>query len=60
MYVVLESYLASLCDYPEAYEGEPGFEFLKEVPTTWDQIHVPDAEVGEYVTVARRKGADWY
>ena len=60
MYVVLESYLASLCDYPQAYEGEPGFEFLKVVPTTWDETIVPDAVVGEYVTVARRKGADWY
>jgi alpha-glucosidase len=60
MYVVLESYLASLCDYPEAYEGEPGFEFLQQVPTTWDETRVPDAEVGESVTIARRKGGDWY
>jgi alpha-glucosidase len=60
MYVVMESYLASVCDYPQAYEGEPGFEFLKVVPTTWDETIVPDAVVGEYVTVARRKGADWY
>lgn len=60
MYVVLESYLASLCDYPAAYEGQPGFEFLKEVPTTWDETRVPAAEVGEYVTIARRKGTGWY
>lgn len=60
MYVVMESYLGSLMDYPEAYEGEPGFEFLKQVPTTWDETVVPDAEVDEYVTIARRKGADWY
>lgn len=60
MYVVLESYLASLCDFPEAYEGEPGFDFLKEVPTTWDETIVPEGEVGEYVTVVRRKGTDWY
>lgn len=60
MYVVLESYLASLCDYPKAYEGESGFEFLTEVPTTWDETLVPNANLGEYVTVARRKGTDWY
>lgn len=60
MYVVLESYLASLCDYPEAYEGEPGFEFLQQIPTTWDETRVPVAEVGEHVTIARRKGTDWY
>lgn len=60
MYVVLESYLASLCDYPEAYEGEPGFKFLQDVPTTWDETLVLDAEVGEYATVVRRKEEDWY
>jgi alpha-glucosidase len=60
MYVVLESYLASVCDYPEAYEGEPGFEFLQEVPTTWDETRVPDAKIDEYATIVRRKGTDWY
>lgn len=60
MYVVLESYLASLCDYPEAYEGQKGFEFLKAVPTTWDETKVPLAKVDEYITVARRKGSSWY
>lgn len=60
MYVVLESYLSMAADYPAAYEGQPGFEFLKQVPTTWDETKVPDAEVGKYVTIARRKGNDWY
>jgi alpha-glucosidase len=36
MYVVLENYLGMVCDYPAAYEGQPGFEFLKMVPTIWD------------------------
>ncbi len=60
MYVVLESYLAMVCDYPEAYEGEPGFEFLTQVPTTWDETRVPTAELDQYVTIARRKGSSWY
>ena len=60
MYVVLESYLTSLCDYPKAYEGQPGFEFLKEVPTVWDETRVPVAKVDEFVTVARRKEGVWY
>lgn len=60
MYVVFETNLGMVCDYPEAYEGQDGFEFLKEVPTTWDETKVPDAKVNEYITVARRKGADWY
>ncbi|MGN6438068.1 MAG: glycoside hydrolase family 97 protein [Agriterribacter sp.] len=60
MYVVLENTLSMLCDYPQAYEGQPGFEFLKEVPTIWDETKVPGAEVGEWICVARRKGNDWY
>ena len=35
-------------------------EFLAAVPTTWDETKALNAKVGEYVTVARKHGADWY
>ena len=60
MYVVLENYLGMLCDYPAAYEGEPGFEFMRQVPTTWDETKVINAKIGEYITIARKKDNDWY
>lgn len=60
MYVVLESNLGMVCDYPEAYEGQPGFDFLQEVPTVWSETKVLDAEVGNYITIARRKSDDWF
>jgi len=60
MYVILENHLAMVCDYPEAYEGQPGFDFIKEVPTVWDRTVVPSAEVGQWVSIARKKGTDWY
>lgn len=60
MYVVLESYLNMVCDYPEAYKGQPGFDFLKEVPTVWDETKVLSAQIAEYIVTARRKGRDWY
>jgi alpha-glucosidase len=60
MYVVLESYLGLVCDYPSAYEGQRGFDFLKKVPTTWDETKVLDAKVGEYIVIARRKNNDWF
>ena len=60
MYVVIESYLGMVADYPEAYKGQPGFDFLTQVPTTWDETRVPAAEVGQYVTLARRSGTDWF
>ena len=60
MYVVLESYLGMVCDYPEAYEGQAGFDFIKKVPTIWDETRVLDASVGEFIVIARRKNDDWF
>ncbi len=60
MYVILENHLSMVCDYPAAYEGQAGFEFIREVPTIWDQTIVPAALVGEWICVARRKGTNWY
>lgn len=60
MYVVLENYQGMLCDYPEAYEGQPGFEFLRKVPVTWDETRVIQAVPRKYICIARRSGNDWY
>jgi alpha-glucosidase len=60
MYVVLENYLGMMCDFPDAYEGQPGFDFLKRVPTIWDETKVLTEKVGEFIVIARRKNSDWY
>lgn len=60
MYVVLENYLGMVCDYPEAYEGERGFDFVQTVPTTWDDTKVLAGAVGKFVVIARRKGNQWF
>ena len=60
MYVVLENANAMVCDYPEAYEGQPGFEFIQQVPVTWDKTIVPDGIPDQYLIVARKKGNDWW
>ncbi|HTI58601.1 glycoside hydrolase family 97 protein [Mucilaginibacter sp.] len=60
MYVVLENEQGMVCDYPDAYIGQQGFEFLQQVPLTWDETKVLNAKVSDYVTVARRKGDEWY
>ena len=49
-----------LVDYPAAYKGKVGIEFLKRVPTSWDATRVIQGRVGEYITVAREKGNEWY
>jgi alpha-glucosidase len=60
MYVVYDSPLQMLSDTPSAYRGEPGAEFLKVVPATWDETKVLDGKIGDYVVIARRHGADWF
>jgi alpha-glucosidase len=61
MYVVYESPLQMLADNPSNYLKEPEcMEFLAVVPTTWDETKALNAKVGEYVTVARKHGEDWY
>jgi len=61
MLVVYESALQVICDSPYNYRKSPaGLDFLKIVPTTWDETKVLDGEVGNYIVIARRSGDDWY
>jgi alpha-glucosidase len=60
LYVVFESPLEMVADYPEAYAGQPEMPFLSAVPATWDETRVVAARVGDYVAIARRHGTDWY
>jgi len=47
-------------DQPSAYQGEPEIEFFDKVKTVWDDTKILNGEVGEYITVARRSGDDWF
>jgi alpha-glucosidase len=60
LYVVYENPMPMVADVPSAYEGQPGFEFVTEVPTTWDETRFLQGEPGEYIVIARRKGESWY
>ena len=60
MYVVLESALHLVADAPINYKDQPGFEFIRDIPTVWDESRVPQAVMDEYVVTARRKGSNWY
>lgn len=35
-------------------------DFMKEVPSTWDEVRFIDGYPGKYVVMARRKGKKWY
>jgi len=60
MYVCFDNPNPMVADFPAAYEGQPGFDFLKLVPTGWDETRVLEGEVGELLVTARRKGKAWY
>ena len=60
LYVVYENPMPMVCDTPSAYEGQTGFEFLKQVPTTWDETRFLIGEAGQFVVVARRSDKAWY
>jgi alpha-glucosidase len=47
-------------DRPSAYRGEPELDFFAKVPTVWDETTVLDGRIGEYATVARRRGQEWF
>ncbi len=61
MLVVYFSPFQMLVDYPAAYESAPEqFDFVKRVPTTWDETRFIDGYPGDFVVVARRRGDEWY
>ncbi|KAI9430951.1 glycoside hydrolase 97-domain-containing protein [Russula earlei] len=47
-------------DKPEMSNNEPELAFWDHIPTTWDETRVLDGKPGEFVTTARRKGAEWF
>jgi hypothetical protein len=47
---------------PNNLEDAPAYclDFLRDVPTTWDDIRYIDGYPGKYAVIARRKGVKWY
>jgi alpha-glucosidase len=60
MTVVYPSPLLILCDSPKNYRGQPGLEFLRAMPTVWDESVMLSGEVGKSIVMARRSGERWY
>lgn len=61
-YVVLYSSLQMASDLPENYRGHKAFDFIREVPTDWEQTLVPQAVIGDYALFVRqaRGSQEWY
>jgi alpha-glucosidase len=59
-YVVYESPLQMVSDDPTAYENAAGFDFIKAVPTAWDDTRFVGGTPESHIILARRKGTRWY
>ena len=61
-YVVIYSPWQMAADKIENYEAHPALSFIQRVPTNWQESRVLNAELGKYVTIARkeRNGNNWY
>jgi len=62
LYVVIYSPIQMVADLPENYEGNPAFQFIRDVGVDWDQSKVLNGEIGDYLTIARKeRGTDkWF
>jgi alpha-glucosidase len=60
LFVIFESELQIVSDSPAVYEGQKELEFLKAVPASWDETRVLNGVPPEYITIARRKGNEWF
>jgi alpha-glucosidase len=59
-FVIYESPLTVVCDHPDHILNQPGADFLKIVPTVWDDIRFLGGYPGDYIALAKRNGNDWF
>lgn len=60
LYPVLLSGMQQLADVAEHYADLPEFEVLRQIPVSWDESRVLQGEIGDFITMARRSGPDWF
>lgn len=61
MYTIFDAPLQMLADSPTKYmQNQECTDFIAQIPTVYDQVVPLDGKLGEYVVVAKRKGARWY
>ena len=60
-YVIFDSPINMLCDSPSNYMREKECtDFIAAVPTVWDDSRALCGKIGEYISLARRSGDEWY
>lgn len=60
LFVIYQTPFQMVSDSPQAYAGQPAFQFIKDVPVSWDATRVLNGRPGEFATIARKSGDAWY
>jgi len=62
LYVVIYSPIQMAADLIENYEGNPAFQFIKDVGVDWQKTKVLNGEIGDFVTIARKEknSENWF
>ncbi|WP_299668047.1 glycoside hydrolase family 97 protein [uncultured Polaribacter sp.] len=62
LYVVLYSPVQMVPDLIKNYKNNPAFQFIRDVGVDWKKTKVLDAEIGDYIIVARqeKKSKKWF
>lgn len=60
LYVIYQTPIQMVSDSPQAYVDQAGFQFIKDVPASWESTKVLNGEPGEYTTIVRQHGQEWY
>lgn len=47
-------------DRPQQFGNQPELDFFRHVPVVWDDTRVIHGVIGQYATIARRSGDDWF
>ena len=60
--VIIYSPLQMASDMIENYVGNPALEFITSCPANWDKTIVPEAKIGEFITIARKdkESNNWF
>lgn len=62
LYVVIYGPVQMAADLIQYYQGNPAFQFIRDVAVDWEQSRVLDGEVGDFLVIARQeRGSDnWF
>jgi alpha-glucosidase len=60
LYVIFQTPFQMVSDSPQAYADQPAFQFIKDVPVSWDATRVLNGKPGEFSTIARKSSNEWY